>query len=147
MSPVGSPREYFADHPVSGPAYPALHKATATAIMIGIVFYASRAIENSGDLLTLEFKFALALVAILLVVSYRALMKSTTVIDGVGVGQTSMGKRTCEWSDILGVRVTRQPLGARMVVRTRNGRTTTYHGASEDVCAAFALISRRFPPA
>ncbi|CAN5143424.1 hypothetical protein BH10PSE17_BH10PSE17_33220 [soil metagenome] len=147
MSSIGSPREYFADHPVSGPAYPAFHKASATAILIGIVFYGFRGLESSGNLLTLEMKFGLALIGLVLLFSYRALMRSTTMIDADGVAQTSMGKRTCGWSDILGVRVTRQPFGARMAVRTRNGRITIYHAANEELSAAFALMSRHYPPA
>ncbi|CAN5339303.1 hypothetical protein BH09PSE6_BH09PSE6_27250 [soil metagenome] len=147
MTSIGNPREYFADHPVAGPAYPAFHKASATAILIGIVFYGFRGLETGGGYLTLEAKFGLALLGLALLLSYRALMRSTTMIDVDGVAQTSMGKRTCEWSDILGVRVTRQPFGARMAVRTRNGRVTIYHAANEELSAAFDLLSRHYPPA
>jgi hypothetical protein len=147
MSSIGSPRDYFADHPVSGPAYATLHKASATAILIGIVFYAFRALEAGHDWMTLELKFVFALIGLALLFSYRALLQSTTTVDGDGIGQSAMNKRASQWGEISGVRVVRVPLGARMTVRTRDGRVVTYHGASEDVCAAFALVSRRYPPA
>lgn len=147
MASIGSPRDYFAEHPVSGPAYAPIHKASATAMLIGIVFYGFRALEAGEPWITLELRFVFALIGLALLFSYRALLQSTTTLDGHGIGQSAMNKRTSEWAEIAGVRVMRVPFGARMTVRTRDGRRVTYQGASEDVCAAFALVSRRYPPA
>ena len=147
----GSPRDVFHQHPMAGQAYTQWQKGAATALMIGMVVSAARALEMSGDALTLEMRFVLAMCGLLIVFSYWAVLRSVTMMDGSGVRQTMMLKRAIAWSDIRAVRVMRTHAGAmastRLMVRTADRRVHVLHGGCDELAAAFVLIARHYPSA
>jgi hypothetical protein len=146
-----SPRDVFADHPLAGQAYTQWQKGAATALMIGIFVSAARALEMSGDALTLEIRFVLAMFGLLIVFSYWAVLRSVTMMDAHGVRQTMMLKRPIVWNDIRAVRVMRANSGAlastRLIVRTADQHFHVLHGGCDELAAAFVLIARHYPSA
>lgn len=147
----GSPRDVFAQHPLAGQAYTQWQKGAATALMIGIVVTAARALEMTGAELTLEFRFALAMVGLCIVFSYWAVLRSVTMMDIHGVRQTMMLKRPVAWSDIRAVRVVRANSGSiastRLILRTADKKIHVLHGGCDELAAAFVLIARHYPSA
>jgi hypothetical protein len=151
----GSPSDIFARHPLAGQAYTQWQKGAATALMIGIVMTAARGLEYSGQALTLEMRLLLAMCGLFVVLSYWAVLRSVTVIDGAGVHQSMMLKRAIAWGEIRAVRVVRAHTGSavsgsaatRLLVRTLDKREHVLHGGCDELAAAFVLIARHYPSA
>lgn len=146
MTDKAHPKDVFARTPVHGPAYSPSFKGLATLIMMAIVYYAYLALERHAAFMAADVKFALAAVGVMLVLSYWALLKSTTTIDGHGIAQSLMFKRPLAWDEIRSVRLVRSPSAVRLYVRGDTGAVVVYHAGNSIVSSAFALIARRYPP-
>ncbi|HEU4620687.1 MAG TPA: hypothetical protein VFS42_00550 [Burkholderiaceae bacterium] len=146
MNDVVHPRELFSRAPVIGPAYAAVFKATATLIVIAILYYGIRAFERTNVDASLQLMLGFGLIGVAVLMSYWALMRSTTTIDAKGISQTLMFKRPVAWDDIRSVRLVRLPTAARLFVRTNGPRVAVFHAGSQELAQAFAAVARRYPP-
>jgi len=144
---TGHPRDRFSRQPVTGPAYGPLYKGLATAVMIGIAFTAARAFSQTAGMLDINVRAGLGVAGVLLLISYYALLRSTTTVDGEGLRQNWMAKRTVGWDEIEAVRLVKMQGGARLLLKLRDGRTVAMNAGSDLLARAFTLMSRWYPVA
>lgn len=143
-----NPRQYFGAHPMLGPAYHQIFKAMATALMMAIVLYAYRALEQGGGaVLGTQTRMLFAMVGLTVLFTYYGLLRSQTTIDGEGIAQSWMFKTGVAWEDIRAVRVQRHRLAVRLMVRTQAGRVHVYDAGSDELGFAFDAIARAYPSA
>ncbi len=147
MSELRDPRKYFGEHPMFGPAYHQVFKATATLLMMAIVFYAYRALERDSSVLTGQTKLLFAFAGMTILFTYYGLLRSQTTIDEHGIAQSWMFKKAVGWDEIRGARVLRMPMAVRLIVRTQSGRFNVYNAGSDDLGLAFDAIARAYPAA
>ena len=131
---------------VSGPAYGAGFKLTATVVCAVLAGYG---IIVGLRYPLLQYGLAVQLLllgaVVMLGVSYYWFLRSVVVIDARGIRQTWMFNREVEWHDVRSVRMIGIPyltwlFPPRLVVRTGTA-FTTFNGGSRDVLVEFARIS------
>lgn len=136
--------DIFQHTPVKGAAYHPVFKGMASVLMMALVFYAWRFMETGAAQIGSEFKTVFALAGLMVLLSYYALLRSVTTVDGQGIRQSWMFNKTVTWDELAGARVIRLPAAMRLLVRTQTGRFVIFHAGTTALADAFIAIARRY---
>jgi hypothetical protein len=137
---------YEPEKTVTGPAYGAGFKTTATIITVALFGYgANIALRFPLPQFGLGVKALLIGGSALLLLSYYWFLRSQTTIDAKGIRQTWMFDKRVAWSDIRSAKMIGIPHASwlfppRLVVRT-GVSFVTFNGGSQEVLIEFAKIS------
>jgi len=128
--------------PISGPAYGRFFRVVATAMLVGVLAMALRAVlQVPGDVGLADRFGVLGLGLLALAASYWFMFTSTTTIDDKGIRQSGLVEKKVEWSEVYSARLLGPRFARRLMVRTINGRFRFFFGGSPELQAAFERIA------
>lgn len=145
----GRPEAGTAIERVSGPSFPATVKVLATALVLALLVYGSRALAGSSPTRVADMALGdwalLSVLGTVIAVGYWGILSGRTRIDGEFITQSGPWHKQVRIADITQLKLVSVPglnglVVPRLVVRTRSG-LTTFHAGDPAVFARFRQLA------